>query len=538
MPFQKDIDGTTWNYTQSNQQKIFKPEVQRNKPDLPAQKNLLTKYFCIASIEAKQEFRAPWVVPIHPNPEDGSPSALLDSFTEDDSCELGSSSVSPPVREDENNVDDIASATGDCHLESTSNGIREELVSDDQGMHNQTPFRHSICKPCVLLHKDRASSRSKSKTIITENGKVVVRSSYFLPKKTEKENISDESANDICKSTISAEECPSASVAIDAKTKTVNPITTLKSFEFQCDSTEEKYNSKMKSEKKKIVRSRNSLEDAIAAEVDETVKPESSLRYNEGTLTKQKDTEKELKASCNTFGDSSPKDHCKPNFAEECPSASVAIEGKMKTVDPITTLRSFEFQHTSAEEKNNSKMKSEKRKVVRSSYFQQQVSSNGNSIEDAIAAEVDETSENCLHHSEGNLRKRKVAFNNANENDTVKGLKASRNTFGDSSSNNKFDPAFDNYDSTGEVKADNMKFGSDVSHLGKYGEISEKSVEKFVSVISSFKFTSNGSRASGLRAPLKDIRNVSKSSSPREMDLDRFVYLPTKQKPYSARRKT
>ncbi|CAH9113557.1 unnamed protein product [Cuscuta europaea] len=529
MPFQKDIDGTAWNYTQSNQQKIFKPEVLRNKPDLPAQKNLLTKYFCIASIEAKQEFRAPWVVPIHPNPEDGSPSALLDSFTEDDSCELGSSSVSPPVREEENNVNDIASATGDCHLESTSNGIHEELVSDDQGMHNQTPFRHSICKPCVLLHKDRASSLSKSKTIITENGKVVVRSSYFLPKKTGKENISDESANDICKSTISAEECPSASVAIDAKMKTVNPITTLKSFEFQCDSTEEKYNSKVKSEKKKIMRSRNSLEDAIAAEVDETVKPESSLRYNDGTLSKQKDTVKELKASCNVFGDSSPNDHFKPNFAVECPSASVAIEGKMKTVDPITTLRSFEFQHNSAEEKSNSKMKSEKRKVVKSSYFQQQVSSNRNSTEDAIAAEVDETlmPENCLRHNEGNLRKRKVAFNNSNENDTVKGLKASRNTF--------VDPACDNYDSTGEVKADNMKFGSDVSHLGKYGEISEKSVEKFVSVISSFKFTSNGSRASGLRAPLKDIRNVSKS---REMDLDRFVYLPTKQKPYSARRKT
>lgn len=59
-----------------------------------------------------------------------------------------------------------------------------------------------------------------------------------------------------------------------------------------------------------------------------------------------------------------------------------------------------------------------------------------------------------------------------------------------------------------ETRTDEGKFGSDISHLGHYSEIAEKSMEKFVSVVSSFRCSSSGSRASGLRAPLKDLRNT------------------------------
>lgn len=69
-----------------------------------------------------------------------------------------------------------------------------------------------------------------------------------------------------------------------------------------------------------------------------------------------------------------------------------------------------------------------------------------------------------------------------------------------------FNPDLD--DST-ETKDGQGKFGSNISHLGHYSQISEKSMENFVSVISSFRYTSKGSRASGLRAPLKDIKNTS-----------------------------
>ena len=76
---------------------------------------------------------------------------------------------------------------------------------------------------------------------------------------------------------------------------------------------------------------------------------------------------------------------------------------------------------------------------------------------------------------------------------------------------------------------DDEKFGCNISHLGKYAEIAEKSMEKFMSVISSFKCTSSGSRASGLRAPLKDVRNTfTKQSSPATNDIGKFAYKPTK----------
>lgn len=55
---------------------------------------------------------------------------------------------------------------------------------------------------------------------------------------------------------------------------------------------------------------------------------------------------------------------------------------------------------------------------------------------------------------------------------------------------------------------DAEKFGSNISHIGHYSEIAEKSVERFVSAISSFRYSGPGTRASGLRAPLKDIRNT------------------------------
>lgn len=65
-----------------------------------------------------------------------------------------------------------------------------------------------------------------------------------------------------------------------------------------------------------------------------------------------------------------------------------------------------------------------------------------------------------------------------------------------------------NFDRTSiETEATEEKFGSNISHLSHYSEISEKSMEKFVSVITSFRCSSSGSRASGLRAPLKDVQN-------------------------------
>ncbi|CAM8900394.1 unnamed protein product [Rhodiola kirilowii] len=72
------------------------------------------------------------------------------------------------------------------------------------------------------------------------------------------------------------------------------------------------------------------------------------------------------------------------------------------------------------------------------------------------------------------------------------------------------------------------KFGCNISHLDKYEDISGKS---FHSLTWSFKFNSSGSRASGLRAPLKDIRNIFKNRPTATVaDISKFSFVPSKAK--------
>ena len=47
-------------------------------------------------------------------------------------------------------------------------------------------------------------------------------------------------------------------------------------------------------------------------------------------------------------------------------------------------------------------------------------------------------------------------------------------------------------DTTRDTNAQEGKFGCNISHLGHYSDIAEKSMEKFASVISEFKFTTKG----------------------------------------------
>ncbi|KAJ8761987.1 hypothetical protein K2173_006589 [Erythroxylum novogranatense] len=81
-----------------------------------------------------------------------------------------------------------------------------------------------------------------------------------------------------------------------------------------------------------------------------------------------------------------------------------------------------------------------------------------------------------------------------------------------------------------EMKPEEAKFGSDISHLNHYCNIAERSMERFASMISSFRFSSSGSRASGLRAPLRDIRKSCPSRPTVDMDFNQFAYVPSNQK--------
>uniref|UniRef100_A0A6N2KEB4 Exonuclease 1 n=1 Tax=Salix viminalis TaxID=40686 RepID=A0A6N2KEB4_SALVM len=84
------------------------------------------------------------------------------------------------------------------------------------------------------------------------------------------------------------------------------------------------------------------------------------------------------------------------------------------------------------------------------------------------------------------------------------------------------------------TKLEERKLGSDISHISHYSNIAEKSIERFISVISSFKYNSSGSRASGLRAPLKDIRNTCTERSNNAVDFSQFAYIPKNQKTTAA----
>ncbi|PIA30599.1 hypothetical protein AQUCO_05500130v1 [Aquilegia coerulea] len=81
-------------------------------------------------------------------------------------------------------------------------------------------------------------------------------------------------------------------------------------------------------------------------------------------------------------------------------------------------------------------------------------------------------------------------------------------------------------------------FGCNISHLSHYSNVAEKSMEKFVSIVSAFACKSSGSRASGLRAPLKDVNNTVGTRKPiLPTDLGKFCYMPNTKKTASASHK-
>ncbi|TMW89297.1 hypothetical protein EJD97_017394 [Solanum chilense] len=420
MPFQKECNTAELVDSRTYELNDFKVEGERRKLDLPAQKNLLTNYFCTASLEAKQKFRAPRTSPVLPNSEVGVSSAWADSRKGADSYKFGILSMSSP----DPPVDDDIHLKASMCLESKSQGILlEEEIENGLGLQS-VPLRHSICKPCITLHKEHALDLSENKIRATTK-KVIVRSSYFL-KNNKKEDIQDDKSE----------------INVVANDKSHSSI------------RENDY---------------NSMSDAMNGAVVAAIKiaiPQSS-------------------------------------FFQSNPSAQNVPAGD-------------------AEQKEN------KRGIVRSSYFQKNLANENSQGNLDVAAEM-ASGDDC---SERRLKKRKVTFIDTVQTDNASDECLEADTSG---SQGDFNSNLD--ESIKETEDGQRKFGSNISHLGHYSQISEKSMDNFVSVISSFRYTSNGSRASGLRAPLKDIKNTSTNRSASNMDLSKFLYKPTKQKQLSACRK-
>ncbi|KAF9620610.1 hypothetical protein IFM89_013636 [Coptis chinensis] len=204
MPFQGESVHTEMVMDRSYPLKEFKLERGRRQLDLPAQKNVLTNYFCPASVEAKREFKAPRMTPTPLNSMEGSsPScerfywedAYKDSETSTDdspkiSMEYGlatDASISP----DSPIGNELALILGCFHAVINQDNCAKymnDVAGNLRGSEHSVPLELSkpaIYKPCPTLRKENESKfisdgvESKTRSVTK---KVIVRSSYFQHK--------------------------------------------------------------------------------------------------------------------------------------------------------------------------------------------------------------------------------------------------------------------------------------------------------------------------------------------------------------------
>ncbi|KAK1323916.1 Exonuclease 1 [Acorus calamus] len=179
--------------------KEFRPEKERQKLDLPAQKNVLTNYFCLASLEAKRKFKAPRATP--KTPVQMEECSLTDGHFSSTSC----------------SAEDAVTSTTDCFQGSPldfgkcddalpscdSAGIESKPVMDlpCRGNSNSPEIYVPLKQPIQEVQERAltASEREYSyaineldhKTRLAKR-KVIVRSSYFQNKVADKSKLNKE----------------------------------------------------------------------------------------------------------------------------------------------------------------------------------------------------------------------------------------------------------------------------------------------------------------------------------------------------------
>ncbi|CAK7350324.1 unnamed protein product [Dovyalis caffra] len=178
--------------------------------------------------------------------------------------------------------------------------------------------------------------------------------------------------------------------------------------------------------------------------------------------------------------------------SDMCEDSVLEGSDNKRTGNRGITLRSSFFQHKSVDE--NDQDNKQERLFVRDDAA-------NNIHEDFILESPSEDKfSNCI------IMKRKTS-----PNDSVQRNMEAKHICTDASlPDNGSDPHLNK--TLAGKKFEEQKFGSDISHISHYSNIAEKSIERFVSVISSFRYNSTGSRASGLRAPLKNIQNTCANS--------------------------
>ncbi|WCJ27304.1 Exonuclease 1 [Euphorbia peplus] len=404
MPFKEKSASPEVTLNRKSESKNFKPEKGRKRLDLPVQKNLLTKYFCFASLEAKREFTAPRKSPICPSPVDKtSPASEEHGSVKNASSNIYSSSASSFCSENEETTPPEDTVESDI-----APGLLERLEDSspefaDEKRSSEHISRDSVHRPSEALLKECDNKNVSPFTVVQgersiENKKVITRSSYLKNQSLIKTDDNSEQEKLLVKDDVARDASDKVILRSSYKTRIENNKVVVRSSYFPCKSSNK---------------------------IDQENLPERpSLEADAVTdLDKNKDITIEG-APCNSSG--------------------TAVKRKASLNDSIIHIENMKSKHMRVNES---------------------------------------LSENGCHAS--------------------------------------------NLDELG-MKTEEKKFGSDISHLNRYSDVADKSMERFVSVISSFRFSATGSRASGLRAPLKDIRNTCPDRPNPDVDFSRFAYKPKK----------
>ncbi|KAL3576338.1 hypothetical protein D5086_021621 [Populus alba] len=407
MPFQGESSSSVPVPNVTPKCKNYKLESGKKRLDLPVQKNLLTKYFCFSSLEAKRNFKAPQLSPTSPSLVIHASSSPSNNGSEEAaSCNTSCSSASLVVsKSDRNNLhsNNVESCFPD--------GVHEFMESPSPGMVDEKGPPESI-----LLQQIGHSMRGPCQALLKE-----------------------------CNN----ENTP---ISVEGKTRTEDKRVIVRSRFFQRKSM----NKNGQDNKQEMIR----VKDDVASD---------------------------------TFEDS-------------------ILEGSenRRTGNREITIRSSFFQHKSV---NESDQGNKQEKLL------ERDDSANNIYKDFI---LESPSDNKC--SNGIMMKRKTSpDDNVQRNMEVKHMRTDASLPDDGC-----DPHLK--ETLAGTKLEEQKFGSDISHISHYSNIAEKSIERFISVISSFRYNSSGSRASGLRAPLKDIRNTCTNRSNNAVDFSQFAYIPKNQK--------
>ncbi|BAT73569.1 hypothetical protein LR48_Vigan01g038800 [Vigna angularis] len=472
MPFEGENLTARLTIAGTSQFETPRSESTKKKIDLPVQKNLLTKYFCVVSLEAKRKFRAPRLSPTTANETKNRTASIIDyenlanarhpnSHTECDSATKLSEFTESPY-----------------HVSM----IHEEKKNPEHAVLQQP--RQPIHKPCLGLHKEHGNTNvqdtveEKTREV---SRKVIVRSAYFQHKQVDK-NACDEKL-----------EYQSSGIVTDERKKAI--------------SDSDLCNDHLKNKDQ-------GLHDKVEGQTRETTRKvivRSAYFQHKQVEKNVRDAKQEYQSSGivvderkNAISDSYL---CNNHLKNKDQGFHDIVEGKTRETTRKVIVRSAYFQHKQVE-KN---VCDEKQDYLSSGI----VIDNRSAMSD---------SDLCNNHLKNKDLKRKLSPNDNIQNENLHPRQMQRASPPQSNGCCDRDVEGPVTENNGEEE----KFGTNISHLGQYSEIAEKSMERFVSVISSFRCTS-GTRVSGLRAPLKDVRNTS-DNRPKTADFGQYAYVPKQTK--------